>query len=369
MVETKRIKMIIACGGTGGHIFPGIAVAQVLTHTRPGVIIVFAGTERGLEKSIIPQMGWQLISIGATSIKDRKGAGRFLAYVKLPFSVLGAMRVLKREKPDMLLGVGGYAAGPLTLAAAFLKIPNAIVEPNAIPGLTNRMLGRFTNRVYTGFNEARVFFPAAKALLTGNPVREEIVKLRRSSAVNNDTLTIFCFGGSQGALAINHAVMEALPHLKNINQKIRFIHQVGGKEDIEVIKKGYEKYNFEAEVFKFTDRIWEIYSRADLVIARAGATTVAEISVIGMPTIFIPYPYAADDHQSANASAVVRSGGAVMISQRELSGERLASEIKKLTPNRLAVMQAELISMGKPDAAERIAEDCLRLVGEKKHVQ
>lgn len=363
MMGTDKLKVIIACGGTGGHVFPGIAIAQMMTRLKPGVVIVFAGTERGIEKTIIPQMGWQLLSIGASSIKDRKGVWRFLAYMKLPFSIGGAVKILRREKPDVLIGVGGYAAGPLTLAAAFLKIPNAIVEPNAIAGMANRMLGRFTKRIYIGFKEAEAFFSPGKVMLTGNPVREEIIKLRRNAAVHNDMLTIFCFGGSQGALAINRAVMQALPFLKNINRDIRFIHQIGGKEDIEAIKRSYEKYNFRAQVFKFTDRIWEFYSQADLIIARAGATTVAEISVVGIPAIFIPYPFAADDHQMANAQALVRGGGAVMIAQKELTGERLAGEIKKLTPDRLAVMQAELIGMGRPNAAQKIVEDCLRLVG------
>lgn len=364
----KDIKVLIACGGTGGHVFPGIAIGQAIARMKPGASITFAGTPRGLEGTIVPKMGWRLISVGSTSIKDRKGAFKALAYLRLPFSILSAMRVLKKEKPDVLIGIGGYAAGPLTLAASIMKIPTAIVEPNAIAGFTNRMLGKFAKRIYTGFSEASSFFPEEKVVLAGNPVRQEIAALRRIGSYNHAVTTIFCFGGSQGALAVNRAMVSALPYLAQAKKQVRFIHQVGGTEDIDSVKGSYVKNGFEADVFKFTDSIWEQYSSADLIVARAGATTVAEISVIGIPAIFIPYPYAADDHQRANAMAVERCGGAVVIPQQELTGERLASEILKLSPDRLAMMQAALVRYGRPDAADKIAEDCIKLTGGKKNV-
>lgn len=363
-VVEKKIKMMLACGGTGGHLFPGIAIAEALAGLKPDASVVFAGTERGLESDIIPKMGWPLISVGSVSIKDKKAIGRLIAYAKLPVSVLRSLSVVKRERPDMFIGVGGYAAGPLTLASALLRVPTAIIEPNAIAGFTNRILGRFVSRVYTGFPEAQDFFPRNKVVLTGNPVRQEILNLKQKSNGSRTPLTIFCFGGSQGALALNRAVVAALPHLSTLNGKIRFIHQVGEREDIDSIHKAYVENNFEAEVFTFTDSIWECYQDADFVISRAGATTIAEVSVLGLPAIFVPYPYAADDHQRANAESIVRRDGAVMILQHELTGERLAQEIKNMSSERLAVMCAASARAGKRDAAKKIVEDCLKLATE-----
>jgi len=361
----KKVKVMLACGGTGGHLFPGVAIAEALAKAKPDLSIVFAGTERGFESTIIPKMGWPLISVGSTSIKDRKGIGRLLAYARLPFSILQSLSIIKRERPDVFIGIGGYAAGPLTLASAFLKVPTAIVEPNAIAGFTNRILGRFVNRIYTGFPEAKEFFPRGKAVLTGNPVRQEILNLKQKNNGSKAHLTIFCFGGSQGALALNHALVGALPHLVALKGKIRFIHQVGQREDIESIRKAYAENNFEAEVFTFTDKIWECYDKSDLVISRAGATTVAEVSVLGLPAIFVPYPYAADDHQRANAESLVRRDAAVMILQHDLTGERLAHEIKKMSQERIQAMCAASARAGRRDAAKRIVEDCLKLVIEK----
>lgn len=361
----KKIKVMLACGGTGGHLFPGIAIAEAIANSKPDTAIVFAGTERGFESAIIPKMGWPLISVGSMSIKDRKGFGRLAAYARLPISILKALSIMRKERPDIFIGVGGYAAGPLTMASAFLKIPTTIIEPNAIAGFTNRILGRFVDRIYTGFPEASEFFPRRKVVLTGNPVRQEILNLRQKNNGTKTPLTIFCFGGSQGALALNRAITQALPHLSSLKGKIRFIHQVGEKEDIENIQKAYADNGFDAEVFTFTDHIWECYEKADFVIARAGATTVAEVSVLGLPAIFVPYPYAADDHQRANALSLVRRDGAVMILQHELTGERLSQEIKKMSSERLTAMCTASARAGKRDAAEKIVEDCLKLINHK----
>lgn len=361
----KKIKVMLACGGTGGHLFPGVAIAEEMSALRPEADIVFAGTERGLESRVIPRMGWPLVSIDSISIKDRKGLGRLIAYCWLPFSIVRSISIIKRERPDVFIGVGGYAAGPLTLAAALLKTPTAIIEPNAIAGFTNRILGRFVKRIYTGFAEAGEFFPKQKVLLTGNPVRREILELKQKSNGTKTPVTIFCFGGSQGALSLNRAVVEALPHLQPLKGRLRFIHQVGEKEDIEKIRRAYRDNGFMADVFTFTDRIWECYEQADLVISRSGATTVAEVAVLGLPSVFVPYPYAADDHQRANAESLVRRDGAVMILQSELTGEKLAGEIKRIISERLAAMCAAAASAGKRNAAEKIVEDCLKLIDHK----
>lgn len=356
----SEIKILMACGGTGGHIFPAVAIAEAMKDIAGNLEIVFAGTSLGLEGDIIPKMGFKLVSIYSAPIKG--GVRRLMAFMKLPLSFKSSYSLLKNEKPDLVVGIGGYAAGPLTLVASLMKIPTAILEPNAIAGLANRLLGRFVNRVYTGFFEAGEFFPRKKVLMSGNPVRGKIASLKIIKKESGGDITVFCFGGSQGAVALNRAVIESLKYLRKSVQRYKFIHQVGKNDDPEKIRRAYSNNGFEHSVYNFTDKIWESYEKADIVIARSGASTIAEISTVGLPAILVPYPFAADNHQEANAESVVRCGGAVLIDQKNLTGELLASEISKLTPSKLSVMRSALLGYSKPNAAKKIAEDCLQLV-------
>lgn len=360
----NRIKILIAAGGTGGHLFPGIAIAEAIARLHPQATLTFVGTKRGLESRIIPQTNWRLVTMTVPSMTDRRGVERCLVIFRMPFVLLRALLLVLRERPSCVIGIGGYAAGPVVLMAALVRIPCAIVEPNAIAGRTNRWVGRFVRRIFIGFPEATTFFPVHKVMVTGNPVRATILAAMKQTPVAHDRFTIFCFGGSQGARHINQIVIEALAPLQSLRDRLRFIHQVGPAENIEQVRRAYRDLGFEAEVHVFIDQIAQCYARADLVIARAGATTIAELLVLAKPSILVPYPFAADGHQQANAENVVRIGGAVMFLDQAFTGDRLAAEIRLCVaePWRLERMAAALVKAGHPDAAERIVGECWKLM-------
>lgn len=362
--KTSDMRVMIAAGGTGGHIYPGIAIADEIKRARPGCEIVFVGTKRGLETKILPGLGFGLVLIGSTSIKDRKGLVKILAFARIPFSMLRALGILIAKKPCLLVSIGGYAAGPFSLAAWVLRIPFVLVEPNAIAGFTNRMIGRFAKMAFVGFSGAQKYFPAGRSVLSGNPVRREVLNVPRRGVFDGSKLTIFVFGGSQGARRINQAVIRALPFLRDEKNRIFFIHQTGVQDNAVEIKQAYVDAGVNAEVFSFTDKIWESYGRADLVIARAGAISTAELAAISMPSILVPYPFAADDHQRANAEAMEETGGATMVPDAECTGERIAGEIKKILerPEKLTMMKLALEKMQKRNAANFIAEESLKLI-------
>jgi UDP-N-acetylglucosamine--N-acetylmuramyl-(pentapeptide) pyrophosphoryl-undecaprenol N-acetylglucosamine transferase len=364
-VVKKPAKILIAAGGTGGHLFPGIAIAEEIKGRHPEAMIVFAGTERGLEAGILPKLNWPLVLMNSTSIKDRKGLGKIVAWAKLPVSLARAMIILVSESPRLVVCVGGYAAGPLAMASWLFRIPFVIVEPNAIAGFTNRVLGRFARRAFVAFEEARSYFPEGRAFLTGNPVRKQVLAARRETSGTGDgKLTLFIFGGSQGAVKINRAMVDALKFLAETKNNIRVIHQTGTNDDAGTIERAYTDAGFTARVFPFSDRIWECYTEADLVVARSGATTVAELAALAIPSILVPYPFAADDHQRANARGMVRIGGAKMLENDDCTGENLAREIKQFMdkPQALGQMRAVLKDAGRPDAAGRIAEECWNII-------
>lgn len=357
-------KVLIAAGGTGGHVFPGVAIAEEIARLHPEAVVAFAGTARGLEARIVPQLGWPVILMRSDSIKDRSGAARILAWARLPLSVVQALGVLRRERPQLIISIGGYAAGPLSVAGWLQGVPFVIVEPNAIAGLTHRILGRLARRAFIAFEEAAPFFAKQKTILSGNPVRQTVVGARREGARAGAKALVFVFGGSQGARRLNQAMVEAMAGLTPWRSKIRILHQTGASDDAKDIEKAYARAGVEAEVFAFTERIWECYREADLVIARAGATTVAELSVLGIPSILVPYPHAADDHQRANAQGMVRRGGAIMVDDAECTGTRIARELAGVieAPHRLEKMRRALAGMGRPNAARVIVEECWKVI-------
>ncbi len=364
MASRREKKVLIAAGGTGGHVFPGIAIADAIERADANIKISFAGTSRGLESRLLPRLGWPLVLFGSHSIKDKRGAAKILALLWLPLAVFHALYLLLVDRPALVVGIGGYAAGPLVLAAWFLRIPAVLVEPNAIPGMTNRKLGRFARKVFVAFEEARPFFPAGKAVVTGTPIRAEVLSARRKSAQAEGGRTLFVFGGSQGALKLNQAMSAAAKSLAGIGGGLKVIHQTGTSADPAEVAQRYRSFGIDADVSAFCDRIWECYEKADLVIARSGANTVAELAALGLPSILVPYPYAADDHQKANAMALVRAGGATMVDDAECDGERMAREIAGVIgdPARLQGMAAKARSIGRPDAAQRIAGECIGIL-------
>ncbi len=357
------MRVLIAGGGTGGHLFPGIALAEEVSTRHPKNDVVFVGTERGLESRIVPQAGYRLETIRVTGLK-RVGLLRFIAGLfALPRAFFESWRILRRYKPDVVVGVGGYSSGPVVLAAWLQGVPTAVQEQNALPGITNRILGRFVRAVFIAFDEARRYFPAKKVHLIGNPVRRKLLDNYLRNRVHHERFTVLVFGGSLGAKGINSRMLEALDHLGELKDELHFVHQTG-KADLEAVRAGYAKKGFSADVVEFIDDMSSAYGRADLVVCRAGATTLAELTVCKKASILIPFPYATDDHQAVNASAMVKSGAALMFREAELTGQKLAETIRalKADPERLEKMEKLSGLLGRPEAAKELADVCVQMM-------
>ncbi|MGD8241263.1 MAG: undecaprenyldiphospho-muramoylpentapeptide beta-N-acetylglucosaminyltransferase [Desulfobacterales bacterium] len=353
------LRAVLTGGGTGGHLFPGVAICRELERRFPGTAILFIGTGRPLERKVITAAGYRHAII---TVKGFKGMGllrKLVALSVVPVSVLRAAVVLWRFKPQVVIGVGGYAAGPVCLAAYLLRIPVCLQEQNFLPGITNRLLARLARRIYIAFDGRVESFPAEKVLLTGNPVRAEIRRLAATPPpVRTEApFTVMIVGGSQGAHGINAAVAEMLACACDQNS-IRFIHQTG-EDDLERMRQSYRAANLEADVRAFFDDMHHQYLNADLVICRAGASTVAELTCIGKPVIFVPFPHAADNHQEFNARLLVEKGAGDIILESELSGVVLWDKIchYRRHPDELNRMAARARSLGQPEAVATIVTD------------
>ncbi len=360
------LSVIIAGGGTGGHIYPGIAIAQEFRRRNPDTRILFVGTAKGLETKIIPREGFNLELIEVAALKRVGMVNRIRSLLMLPKSFIAVRSLIKRVKPDVVIGVGGYASGPVVLTAALMDAPTLVAEQNALPGFTNRILSRFVKAAAISFEEAREFF-GEKAEITGNPVRAEFfdIPAKHSEWRPGDVIHVLITGGSQGARAINEAVAGALPLLAEEKDHLSLTHQTG-ENDFYRIRDAFLGSGLKAEVKPFIEKMVDEFARADLVISRAGATTVAELAAAGKPAIMIPFPFAADDHQRKNAEAVERAGAGRMILQAELTSERLAKELLWLIrdPQQLGRMAEASKSLGHPDAAQRVVDLAMRIVGD-----
>ena len=326
------MKVLIAAGGTGGHIYPGIAVAQEIMRRDANSKVRFVGTARGLENRLVPQAGFELSLIDSAGLKNVSVVARMKGLAILPKSFVSARRVIREFGPDVVVGAGGYVSGPVVLMAAFARRPTLVMESNALPGWTNRVLARFVNRAAVSFEQALPYF-RGKAAVTGNPVRREFFEIppkRREPG----RLSLLIFGGSQGARAINEAMVAALPLLKELPVALSIKHQTGAA-DFEKVNAAYAAagWNEHAQVRAYIDNMMSDFASADLVICRAGATTTAELIAAGKASIMIPFPYAADDHQRKNAEALQAAGAARMIVQQELTADRLVREIRDLSQN------------------------------------
>lgn len=354
------MRVVIAGGGTGGHLFPGIAVAQEFKKRDAMTEILFVGTAQGIETRAVPAAGFPLELIPVRGLKGRGARGLLQGLYGIPASFLRSMKILRRFRPDCVLGVGGYASGPLLLAAKTLGIRTAIMEQNLRPGLTNQVLGKIADRIFTAYEGSGKYFPRARVVETGNPVRWRTLP----DVPKDGKFTLFIFGGSQGARRLNQAAVEMLKRLDDMRSSLRIVHQTGTL-DFEAVRPAYDELPFEAEVVPFIDRMDMIYARADLVVCRAGAATIAELTVFGKPAILIPYPFAAYDHQRINALALVERGAAEMILDREVDGEKLAARARALYGDRarLEKMAEAAKRLGRPDAAERIVDECCALAG------
>ena len=357
-------RLVVAGGGTGGHLFPGIAIAQAFKMRHPDNEVLFVNAGRPLEREVLSDLGWSQHAISIEGIKGRGRWRQLQAAMKVPGAMWKAWRILRTFRADIVLSVGGYSAGPVAAVATFCGIPAVLHEQNRLPGVTNRILGRLVDRIYLSFEESAEYFDLAKVKVCGNPVRDEILSLatRSDGLKDNGGFTVLVVGGSQGAQAINQAVVEALPDLKNL-EGLRWVHQTG-PDDEDSITAAYERMGMDATVRSFFSDMAEIYRQADIIICRAGATTVAEITIIGKAAVFVPFPFAADDHQTRNAQALVDAGAAEMIRQEKLSGDAVARLIRgyKENPVLLTEMAAKACALGRPEAAGDVVDDIYDLL-------
>jgi UDP-N-acetylglucosamine--N-acetylmuramyl-(pentapeptide) pyrophosphoryl-undecaprenol N-acetylglucosamine transferase len=357
------MRLLVAGGGTGGHVFPGIALAEEVVTRHPANDVVFVGTSRGLEASVVPQAGFPIELVDVKGLKGKGLAQTLRNLLLLPFAFVQSLRILRKWRPDVVVGVGGYASGPVVLVAWLLRIPTAVQEQNAIAGFTNRILGRVAKAAFTAFPEAAEHFPRRKVYQLGNPIRRTLMENFMRPEVKHPTPRVLVFGGSQGAHALNMRVIEALPHLADLRETIRITHQTGAK-DRDYVEKGYRACGFVPDVREFIHDMSAAYAETDLVVCRAGATTLAELTVCKKPSILVPFPAAADNHQVQNAKSLVDAGAATMIEERDLTGELLASEIRAIlsSPERRDRMARAAGRLGSPQAAKEIADVCTELV-------
>jgi UDP-N-acetylglucosamine--N-acetylmuramyl-(pentapeptide) pyrophosphoryl-undecaprenol N-acetylglucosamine transferase len=354
------MKVIIAGGGTGGHVFPAISVAEEILKRSSTNDVLFVGTKKGLENELLSKREYNMRYIRAEGIKGRGLTKGIRAAFSALSGTFDSISLIREYRPDIVLGVGGYVSGPMVLAASLHGVPTAICEQNAFPGLTNRILGKFSGRVFAAFEESSRFFPRHKMVVTGNPIREELLTFKGGSS-DGDKLTVLIFGGSQGARTLNSVVPEVLGRLGR--DDISVIHQTGSA-DLESVNAAYNMYGIEARVHAFIEDMAGVYSEADIVIGRSGAGTVAEITALGKPSLLIPYPYAANNHQMENAKILERHGAAVVIEDKEATAENMLEALTEaLRKDKLDAMASRARELGKPEAARAIVDEIIKLTG------
>ncbi len=353
------MRAIIAGGGTGGHVIPALAIAQEL-RSRYNAVVLFIGTARGIETRLVPAAGFQLelITVGALSRVDL--VTRLRTLFDLPRAVAQSARMISEFRPDVMLGVGGYASGPAMLAASLMNVPMMAFEPNVVPGIANRVVAPMVRAAAVHFPATQKYFH--HAVVTGVPVRRAFFHVPARSQEACPTLLVF--GGSQGAHAVNVAVVESLVRLAQAVPRLHLIHQTGEK-DYEAAQAAVANASISAEVWRFIDDMPDAFARADLLVCRSGASTVAEITAAGKPAIFVPLPTAADDHQRHNAEALANAGAALLLPQGELIGDRLVQEVASLLGDRarLEQMGAAAHRFAHPHAAAEIAALAARIAG------
>lgn len=372
------MRVLIAGGGTGGHLFPGLALAEEVKTRHPRNDVLFVGSPRGLEVTAVPKAGFPLRIIDVGPLKRQGLLGLLKGLFKLPIAVWQSVRILRDFDPDVVVGVGGYASGPLVLVAWLLRIPTAVQEQNALAGFTNRVLGRIVDACFTAFEDAQAGFPARKVHLLGNPIRRAFLDNYLHEKAPDERLTVFVTGGSQGAHGLNLRVADAVEQLApGLGARLKVIHQTGKKDEAEVAAR-YARLaatGAELSAVSFIDDMARTYAQADLLVCRAGATTIAELTVCKKPAILVPFPFAADDHQTVNARSLVTAGAAVLIQEKDLDGARLAAELRALAGDRERLKKMARASglLGRPEAAREIADVCVslcsrRLIREGRHL-
>jgi UDP-N-acetylglucosamine--N-acetylmuramyl-(pentapeptide) pyrophosphoryl-undecaprenol N-acetylglucosamine transferase len=367
---TRDCRIVIAGGGTGGHLYPGIAIARELLARRPDATVTFAGTARGIESKVIPHEGFQLDLLRSVGLKGLGGAAVLRGLALLPVSFGDAWRIVSRRAPHLVIGVGGYSSGPVVMVAALRRIPTLLAEQNAIPGFTNRMLSHVVGAAAVTF-ESTVSYFGRRGFVAGNPVRPEFFNPDRDAGTPDlDPPTagagktrVLIFGGSQGAHAINVAMVEAAPRLAAAGG-VEITHQTG-ERDLELVRRAYREQGLPARVEPFLFHMDREMKRADVIVSRAGATSIAELTASGRAAILIPLPTAADDHQRKNAEVLARANAAELIEQKDLTGLLLADRLLGLAgdPQRRDALARAARTFAKPDAARTIVDKALELAG------
>lgn len=361
----RPIRLLITGGGTGGHLFPAVAAAQALRIRQPESEVLFIGTRRKIDTTTLDGYGFASCSIHSYGLKGKSAMELVKALSVLPVSILQAIGHIRRFRPDVALGVGGYVTGPVMVAARLMGVPTIIHEQNSVPGLANRKLGALVDRICVSMPGSECFFPREKTILTGNPVRQNILALAKDRPGAKEQFTLLVLGGSQGAHAVNRLVTEAVcDHGQGQRSELQVIHQTGQK-DAEWVEKRYSEAGVKATVAPFFRDMAKVYGAADLLVSRAGATTLSELAVLGKPAILVPYPFAADDHQTRNGAYYVDGGGALQFTEKDLSGELLARTIDDLMvdSNRREDLAAGMRKLAIIDAAEKIVDVCLEAAG------
>jgi UDP-N-acetylglucosamine--N-acetylmuramyl-(pentapeptide) pyrophosphoryl-undecaprenol N-acetylglucosamine transferase len=360
--------VVIAGGGTGGHLFPGVAVARELLRRRPDAKVSFAGTARGLEARVVPKEGFDLDLIRSAGIKGRSIAARLRGVAMVPLGLLDAWRLISRRRPRAVIGVGGYSSGPVVLIAALRGIPTMLLEQNAMPGFTNRTLAPWVRTAALTYEETRAYF-GRKSLVTGNPVRPEFFSSVGSSKLEvRSWARVLIVGGSQGAHSINMAMVAAAAELVRRHPGLEIVHQTG-QRDLADVREGYRRAGVTARAEPFLDGMAGEVTSADVVICRAGATTLAELAAVGRPAVLVPFPAATDDHQRRNARVLETAGAAVLIEEkdRQVNVAALTEAVSALLSDdvKRGAMAAAMAGFARPDAAARIVDRLLELAGEK----
>ena len=365
------MRVVIAGGGTGGHLYPGIAVAREIAARLPEARISFAGTARGIEARVVPREGFPLDLVRSGGLKGKSFADRIRGALLVPPGLVDAWRLVSARRPSIVIGVGGYSSGPVVLVAALRGVPTMLLEQNAVPGLTNRLLARVVRAAAVTFASTAAYF-GSKAFVSGNPVRPEFLAAvgpRQESGANDQTASIgvLVFGGSQGAHAINVAMVEAAAELAAGGPRLRLTHQTG-ERDVEMVRAAYRQSGLQVDVEPFLYDMGRRLGQADLIVCRAGATTLAEITAAGKPAILIPLPTATDDHQRKNAEALAAEGAADVLVQASLTGHELARRIARLAGDADARgrMGEAARRLARPDAAKAIVDRVWELTTEAR---
>jgi len=357
--------ILIAAGGTGGHLYPAVALAREFLRRDPSTKIVFVGTAKGIETKVLAHEGFPLELITAKPVMGKGLGGALRGLLSVPIGFWQSMRLISRYRADLVIGVGGYTSPTMLVAAALKGIARVILEPNAYPGMANIAVGPCAQRVFLGFASAAEKFAKDKVRVFGSPIRKPFLDaITTSPSATEGRQRLLIFGGSQGAKAINSAVIDGLGALAQRLPRLSITHQTGEADHARVVE-AYREAGVEAEVVPFLYDMPTVLRAADLVVARAGAMTIAELTACGKPAILIPLPTAIYDHQMKNARAMEAAGGAMVLPQPELTGPQLAGSIAGLLrqPDRLRAMQEKSRAMSRIDAAERIVRECYALMG------